>query len=178
MKPHLTVAFLYFVLLSSFALGQEFTVAEYGLSIDAPSGWTHDDKAQFGFVIYDTLSPNKKRKFLIHFPSRHAATPEEQAQISLDSINQRRREQGKDLERIQYQKPVKAKSGAEGFLASHGFEGEADRRYINHYYFKNSSGRIVCICVYLSGASKEEEARLENIILNTLTFDPPENENG
>ena len=93
-------------------------------------------------------------------------------QITFELINNGRKERGQPLERIQYEKKVSTKSGIEGYLASHGFEGEPDRGYINHYYFKSPSGRIVCICVYLSGATKDEESRLDNIILNSLAFMP------
>ena len=174
MKRHFAIAAAFCLFLFTFARAEEFQAAEYDISVEAPSGWQHDNKDDFGFVIFDPQSQNKKRKFRIHFPSGAAPTPKEQAQLSLNTINKRR--EGKHpLERIQYEKPVTTKTGIEGYLAAHGFIGEADRPYLNHYYFKIPSGRIICVCVYLSGANKEEEARLENLILNTLQFLPQKN---
>jgi hypothetical protein len=161
-----------------FAMGQPFQAPEYELSIDAPSGWVHDEEDQFGYVLYDPSYAGKKRKIRIHYPGGKASTPKEQVQITLESINKGRKERSQTLERIQYQKQVTTKQGIEGYLASHGFEGEPDRGYINHYYFKTPSGRIVCICLYLSGATKSDESRLENIILNSLVFTPAKTENG
>ena len=169
---------LLLAMLPAFAMGQPFTIPQYDLSIDLPTGWIHDEEDQFGFVLYDPKSPGKKRKIRVHYPPGKASSPQEQVQITFELINNGRKEQGQPLERIQYEKKVSTKSGIEGYLASHGFEGEPDRGYINHYYFKSPSGRIVCICVYLSGATKDEESRLDNIILNSLAFMPTKSKNG
>lgn len=171
MKPLSIIIVLFGFFFARNAGANAFQVADYGLTIEMPTGWIHDAEDQFGFVLYDPKVPAKKRKVRIHFPAGNASTPEAQVQASLDFINKGRRDRGQDLERIQYQKPVTTRSGLEGFMASHGFEGEADKRYINHYYFKTHSGKILCVCVYLTGASTEDEARLENIILNSITFD-------
>ena len=177
MKRLFAIAAACCLLLSTLAVGEGFQATEYQISVEAPSGWEHDDKDHFGFVICDPQSQNKKRKFRIHFPSGGASTPKEQVELSLNTINKRR--EGKyPLERIQYEKPVTTRTGVEGYMAAHGFEGEADRPYLNHYYFKIPSGRIICVCVYLSGANKEEEEKLDNIILNTLQVLPQERKNG
>ena len=121
MKRLFAIAAACCLLLSTLAVGEGFQATEYQISVEAPSGWEHDDKDHFGFVICDPQSQNKKRKFRIHFPSGGASTPKEQVELSLNTINKRR--EGKyPLERIQYEKPVTTRTGVEGYMAAHGFE--------------------------------------------------------
>ena len=59
---------LLLAMLPAFAMGQPFTIPQYDLSIDLPTGWIHDEEDQFGFVLYDPKSPGKKRKIRVLLP--------------------------------------------------------------------------------------------------------------
>jgi len=183
MKPLLLIAALVVALFVRYAAADVFEVADYGFSIEMPSGWIHDAEDKFGFVIYDPSSPHKSRKIRIHKPSGEAKTLEDQVAVSLTTINKRK--EGKHpAEIIRYQKEVTSKSGIHGYLAAHGvvasdgFQDESNKPYINHYYFMTSSGQIICVCAYLTGADKETEARIEAQILDTLKLLPTKNKNG
>jgi len=145
--------------------------AEFGVSLVVPDGWKQDAEDHFGFVLVDPKSPQKGRKIRIHFTEGKAATPKDQAALSLAVINQRRKERGEPPEIIRHEKAVATRSGLKGYLAAHGFAPEK-KPYINHYYFALPSGRMICVCVYLSRADAKTEATLEKQVLDTLELIP------
>ena len=124
---------LLLAMLPAFAMGQPFTIPQYDLSIDLPTGWIHDEEDQFGFVLYDPKSPGKKRKIRVHYPPGKASSPQEQAQITFELINNGRKEQGQPLERIQYEiRGVRHK-----FLtfnhAKHAFKSIKNKKFASHF---------------------------------------------
>jgi len=147
---------------------------EYQVSIDVPMGWEHDSADNFGYVLYDPKTPRKAIKIRIHFPPAGATSPKEQVHISLATVNQHRN--GKPQQLIRYEKPVTTQGGIQGYLAAHGNMADGNRPYVNHYYFKIPSGKIICVCAYIMGGDKDTEARMEKIILSGLEL-LPYNEN-
>jgi hypothetical protein len=128
----------------------------------------------FGYVLYDPRIPRKARKIRIHFPPAGATSPKEQVQISLAYVNEHRN--GKPPQLIRYEKPVNTRSGMQGYMAAHGYQDDGNSPYVNHYYFKIPSGKIICVCAYVIGGEKDTESRMEDLILNTLQL-LPSNEN-
>lgn len=170
MKPAVVVAVALVVLIPG-ARAARVEAGEFGVSLVAPDGWKQDPEDHFGFVLVDPKSPQKGRKIRIHFTEGKAATPKDQAAAALATINQKRKERGDPPEIIRYEKAVTTRSGLKGYLAAHGFAPEKTP-YVNHYYFALPSGRIICVCIYLSRADAKTEAALEKQVLDTLELIP------
>ena len=149
---------------------ERFKADEYQVSIDLPSGWEHDSSDSFGYVLFDPNTPRKARKIRIHFPPAGATSPTEQVQLSLAFGNEHRN--GKPPQLIRYEKPVATRSGMQGYMAAHGYKEDGSSPYVNHYYFKIPSGKIICVCAYVMGGDKDTELRMESLILNTLELLP------
>lgn len=170
MKPW-TLALLLCLAIS--ARAERFEAKEFQLSLEAPEGWRHEPADVFGYVIVDPKSRARSNKIRIHAVLPPAATPKEQAGFSLEGVNKTRGyKKWKPIEFIRYEKPVKTKSGVEGYMAAHGLKGAEDQPYINHYYFKLPSRGMICVCAYLSGLDRTAESSIEKIILDSLQFQP------
>ncbi len=151
-------------------------VPDVGVSLTAPAGWKHDDEeGRFGYRVVpptEQQNHNKIREIRIHFPDVKGGTSfAEQLEYAITKASEVGPKWGNSNDRKRYlsSSDVITKSGMKGLKGSFGEKQEdgSIRYTINKYYFKNGSGKILCVCAYVFGRA-ELALQYEEIILSGL----------
>ncbi len=137
-----------------------FVIDSPDVTISLPDGFRHDTEDDFGYVI---VPPGKKvrQKLRIHYTGVKGLPPGEAATQAIERINKWRSKSGQPPETVIFSKPVETASGLKGQQVRVGSSPEG---YLDHYYFADPSGRIICVCVYYYGKIAFAEAMQQAII--------------
>lgn len=178
MRARVLLGLVLLILLAPSPLPAEtFPMPQLGISLTVPDGWTHDEKDQFGFVLVppaDQQTPNKNRKIRVHISGQKGQNFAEELERSIDSVTKRSPKWGSSNDRKNFlgSTEVHTKTGLSGLKGTFGYQEDGVLRYtINKYYFRNSSGQIICVCAYVFGPEAVAQ-EYEHIILNSLRLLP------
>jgi hypothetical protein len=153
---------------------ETFVIPDVGLSLTTPGGWEHEENKSFGYdiALADKQAPqSKQRKIRVHVVQDDAKNLAQALEKMIEVVTKKFPDSSSTRKYFLGAAEVRTKSGIDGLKGSFGGADENGvmRYSINHYYFKNEAGRIVCVCAYVWG-EEDVAKQYEEIILEGLRF--------